>query len=144
MPSLKNMTDLQVTIAGSYKKHLDRIVEAKRLFEELGAVVLRPRSETVESKNEGLVLLEGDPDDEEAIQRAQLEAIAESHILYVVNPGGYVGGEATLEVGYAVAAGVTVVTSEPSFEAGVGFLSKVGTPATALQIFERSEGAKAA
>ncbi len=137
------MSDVKVTIAGSYNKHFDRIVEAKHTFEELGAEVLRPRSETVRSKGEDLVRLEGDPDDETAIQKAQLEAIKASDLLYVVNPGGYVGSSATLEVGAAYAAGVAVVTSEPSFEAVVRRLSQVGAPGTALEFLARSERAVA-
>lgn len=138
------MSDVKVTISGSYHKHFDRIVEAKRAFEGLGAEVLRPRGETIESKGEDLVRLRGDPDDETAIQEAQLEAIKASDLLYVVNPGGYVGSSATLEVGAARAVGIAVVTSERSFEPAVRRVGHVGTPDMALQVVSRSERAVSA
>ena len=90
-----------VTISGSYHKHMERILIAKRQFEQLGAVVLRPRTERIVSPEGALVRLEGDPLNVREVQLLQLEAIAASDLVYVVNPGGHVGASATLEVGDA-------------------------------------------
>lgn len=135
-PNVSEMNEIKVTIAGSYRKHFDRIVEAKQAFEALGATVLRPRSEQISSSDEDLVRLEGDPDDQRGIQDAQLQAINDSDLLYVVNPGGYVGASATLEVGYASGVTTQIVTSEPPFESAVALLSEVGDPAKALKLLE--------
>src|ERR1017187_7610830 len=99
-----------VTISGSYRKHLNRILAAKRRFEELGAIVLRPHTEEVVSSEGALVRLQGDPLNVRAVQLLQLEAIAASELVYVVNPGGYVGASATLEVGDARRGGTLIVT----------------------------------
>lgn len=129
---------VKVTIAGSYRKHFDRIVEAKREFEEQGAEVLRPRTETVAASDSELVRLEGDPDDLREVREAQFEAIRGADVLYVVNPGGYVGSAATIEVGYAHRGGTPVVTSEPPFEADVAVLvAAVGSPAQAMDLARR-------
>lgn len=118
-----------VTISGSYSKHFDRITSAKQEFEALGVEVLRPVSETVISSIDGLVRLEGDPQDYQDIHKAQLQAISGSDLLYVVNPGGYVGSAATLEIGYAHALGIPIATSEKAFEAAVAIIDhRVGSP----------------
>ena len=131
-----------VTISGSYRKHLDRILEAKRRFEELGAVVLRPHTDEVVGPEGPLVRLEGDPQDTQAVQNAQLAAIAQSDLVYVVNPGGYVGPSATLEVGYARRGETLVVTAEPAFEEAVAaVVDGVGGPEDALQLLDQEQQA---
>ena len=125
----------KVTISGSYRKHLERILVAKRRFEELGATVLRPDTEEIVGSESALVRLQGDPDDLRAVQLLQLEAIAQSDIVYVVNPGGYVGASATLEVGDARRGGAFIVTAEPAFEEAVAaVVSGVGSPEDALRL----------
>lgn len=116
------MRSTQITISGSYRKHLNRILDAKREFEGLGAEVLRPQSEEIRDHENELVRLSGDPDDLRAVQEAQLEAVGDCDLLYVVNPAGYVGPSATLEIGYANARGKKIITSEPPFEAAVAVL----------------------
>lgn len=129
-----------MTITGSYRKHFERLIEAKRQFEALGARVLRPHAETISSVDEDLVLLPGDPDDARELQQAQLEAIAASDLLYVVNPGGYVGAAATLDVGYAHRGGTAIATSELPFEASVAALATViGNPERALEALAELE-----
>jgi len=132
---------VKVTIAGSYRKHFDRIAEAKRAFEAEGAEVLRPRTEEVAASDNELVRLEGDPDDLRAVREAQFEAIRAADVLYVVNPGGYLGPSATIEVGYAHRGGIPVITSEPPFEADVAVLvAAVGSPAQAMERMRRENG----
>jgi nucleoside 2-deoxyribosyltransferase len=129
------MSELTVTISGSYRKHFDRLMEAKRAFEEMGVKVLRPHSEKIISdEREELVRLEGDPKEASAVQEAQLKAIHDSNFVYVVNPGGYVGNAATLEVGYAHRAQTPVVTSEIPFEPAVAAVAAlVGSPQEAVR-----------
>jgi len=134
---------LKVTIAGSYRKHFDRIVEAKRRFEELGAQVLRPRSETIAASDAELVRLEGDPDDLRAVREAQFEAIRACDLLYVVNPGGYAGASACIEVGYAHRGGTPVITSEPPFETDAKVLvAAVGGPEEAIEWMRRRDASE--
>jgi hypothetical protein len=126
---------LKVTISGSYRKHFERLVEAKQAFEALGVRVLRPHAERIDVAEADLVRLEGDPDDARQIQRAQLEAVGRSDLLYVVNPGGYIGTSAAMEIGHANRGGTPVITAEEPFEAAIGaVISAVGTPAQAVAL----------
>jgi hypothetical protein len=119
---------VRVTISGSYNKHLDRILAARERFVELGAEVLRPRTDRVAEPSPGVVRLEGDPEDASGVHREQLSAIEASDLVYVVNPGGYVGPAATYEVGYAGRASTPVFCAEAPFEAIVAASSQVATP----------------
>lgn len=114
----------RVTIGGSYRKHLDRILAAREQFIDLGWDVLRPSGDSVvDSDDPDFVRLEGDPADAAGIQRAQLAAIEASTLYYVVNPGGYVGPSATAEVAWAAAKGIPVILAEPAFESAVRLLA---------------------
>lgn len=134
---LDQMREQAITISGSYRKHFDRIVTTKREFEELGASILRPLSEEIRERENELVRLSGDPDDLREVQEAQLKAVSDCDLLYVVNPAGYVGPSATLEIGFAHALGKKIITSEPPFEAVVAVLvDDVCSPADAWRQLE--------
>jgi hypothetical protein len=114
-----------VTIAGSYRKHLDRLLESAERFRGLGADVLRPGTGAVvdEDGEEDFVRLEGDPADAGTVHRRQLDSIDLSELLYVVNPGGYVGPSATANVAWAAKGGKLVVLAEPAYELVVATLA---------------------
>jgi len=120
---------LKVTISGSYHKHLDAVLAARAAFSAAGAEVLRPSSAEVLEDEGVFVRLEGDPDDPAAAHGAQLQAIRRSHLLYVVNPGGYSGTNVTLEIGFAAALGVPICFSERPFEPAMAALAAFVGPA---------------
>ena len=123
-----------IVISGSYRKHFERIIDCKIQFEEAGAKVLRPVGKEILSQQGNVVRLEGDPETVEGIEAAQLRAIANSDLLYVVNPGGYLGPATTLEIGYAYRAGLPIITSETPYEAAlITVISSTGNPALALE-----------
>lgn len=138
------MSQPVVTIAGSYRKHLDRLLTSKDVFEAAGAKVLRPRSDAaVDEPHEAtdFVRLEGDPDDATLARRQMYVSIDEAAeaggLLYVVNPAGYVGPSAIANVAWAARAGVTIVLQEPAYEADVADLADgVGDEAYALRLLE--------
>jgi nucleoside 2-deoxyribosyltransferase len=126
---------LKVTISGSYNKHLDRILEARTRFLEMGAEVLRPQNKEVLAAKGDFVRLQGDTGSAQDIHDAQLNAIRHSDFIYVVNPGGYVGPSATFEAGYAAGQGIPVVAQEAPFEGAVALKARVGTPEEAFLLF---------
>jgi hypothetical protein len=129
-----------ITIAGSYRKHLDRILACKHEFEQRGAMILRPHTDVVASESDEMVRLEGDPHEARLVHFAQLDAIRRSDVLYVVNPGGYVGASATGEVGYARACGILVVTMEPAFEDWVASMAAdVGDSERAIATWHKQQ-----
>lgn len=130
---------MQVTIAGSYRKHFAAIIEHKHAFESLGAQVLRPASEEIISDSSSeVVRLAGDPPEASAVAAAQRRAITESDVLYVVNPGGYVGPSAVAEMGYAYALGLLVVCAEPPYErAAAELTAHVGAVAETIDFLPK-------
>lgn len=124
---------LRVTISGSYRKHLSHIMSVREELCAAGATVLRPSSTEVLDAEQGFVRLVGDPDSPSGIQAAQLAAIRQSDLVYLVNPGGYCGSSAMLEIGYACGLGIPVAFAEPPFEpAAAGLGSVIGSPRAAL------------
>lgn len=126
---------VHVTIGGSYRKHFPRIARAADEFRSAGAQVLRPATSDVVSSDDELVRLAGDPEDAIGVEQAQFDAISASTMLYVVNPGGYVGPSAIAQAGVAYGRGVKVVCSEPPFERAMqAIIAGVGAPDTALKL----------
>lgn len=128
-----------VVISGSYRKHFSRIWQCRQEFEQAGVNVLRPATDEVLVESGTMVRLAGDPETVEGIEAAQLTAISSSELLYVVNPGGYLGPATTLEIGYAHRAGLPIITSEVPYEAAVAaVISGVGSPENAIDLLERN------
>lgn len=126
-----------IVISGSYRKHFARILECRAQFEEAGATVLRPATDKIIVESSSLVRLDGDPETVEGIEEAQLAAIGACELLYVVNPGGYLGPATTLEIGYAYRAGLPIVTSETPYETALAcVVSNVGSPSLALELLK--------
>lgn len=134
------MDQLHVTIAGSYSRHLKSILAYRQAFVDAGARVVRPVTSEIEVVDEGagIVRLAGDPEDAASIASAQRRAVSRSDVLYVVNPGGYVGPSALVEIGYAYALGVIVVAAEPAYERAAGQLTHHATPADVVAAYPRS------
>lgn len=132
------MDQLHVTIAGSYSRHLKSILAYRAAFVEAGARVVRPVTSEVVDEGTNVVRLAGDPEDAASIASAQRRAVSRSDVLYVVNPGGYVGPSALVEIGYAYALGVIVVASEPAYERAAAQLAHHATPADVVAAYPRS------
>jgi NTP pyrophosphatase (non-canonical NTP hydrolase) len=94
---------LKVVISGSFNKHWPQIEAAVSRFEEHGAVVLSPIVSPPTRTVDGFVYLAGDTGTATDIESAHLRAIEQADLLYIVNPGGYLGPSVALEVGYALA-----------------------------------------
>jgi NTP pyrophosphatase (non-canonical NTP hydrolase)/nucleoside 2-deoxyribosyltransferase len=83
---------------------------------EQDVAVLSPRSSRIMGEESGFVFLEGDRGQPKEIESCHLQAIRKSDFLYVVNPDGYIGPSAMMEVGYALALSVPVFSSEEPSE----------------------------
>ena len=102
-----------VTISGSFRKHLDYILEIKSYLESMGAKVLSPRFSKPKNPGDTFVIFEG----EEGLSPLQLEryhlsSIEKSDALIVCNPKGYVEAPTLLEIGYAHALGKRIIFTE--------------------------------
>lgn len=119
------MRTLTCTISGSFRRFLGEITAKAEECRRNGVAILSPRSTVFAGEVNGFVLLEGDTGVPADLEKGHLEAIERSDFVYVVNPGGYVGPSATLEVGYAMAKSVPVFCAEPPQEPVVSYFSTV-------------------
>lgn len=103
---------MQGTISGSFRRFFQDVYAKMQECTDAGIVILSPRRGKVTHEVTGFVFLDGDTGGPEDIETRHLQCISRSDFLYVVNPGGYIGPSATLEVGYAIASSVPVFCSE--------------------------------
>lgn len=100
---------IKITISGSFRKHLKAVTQTILEFEKLGVSVLSPKF--IKPKNPGaeFVLFEGeDTDNPRKLEDRHLNAIKQFDALYVVDPDGYVGNSAVMEIGFTLALGKPV------------------------------------
>lgn len=108
---------MKTTISGSFRKHLDKIVEVIAEFEKNGIDVLSPQHRFPKNPGEEFVLFEGEEtNNPKELEEIHLKAIKNSDFLYVVDPEGYVGNSAVMEIGYAKALGKSIYSSEEPSE----------------------------
>lgn len=93
-----------VTISGSFRKHLEYILQVKKKLESQGVKILSPRFEEPKNPGEEFVVFTG----EEGLtplqlERHHLDSILKSDALIVCDPQGYVGASALIEIGFAQA-----------------------------------------
>jgi NTP pyrophosphatase (non-canonical NTP hydrolase) len=103
-----------VTISGSFRKFYPEITNAIDVFSEREIEVLSPAKSKIVDPSAEFVIFESDETtDVKELEDKHLDAISNSDALYVINPGGYVGNSAILEIGYAIALGIPIYTSGP-------------------------------
>lgn len=102
-----------VTLSGSFRKHLDIMIDVKEQLEKKNVIVLSPRFVVPKNPKEEFVVFEG----EEGLtplelEKYHLESIKKSDALIVCDPLGYVGASALIEIGYAYALGKRIIFTE--------------------------------
>jgi exopolyphosphatase/pppGpp-phosphohydrolase len=120
IPSNSNLVDgvvrqecRQVTISGSFRKHLDYILKVKQYLTSQNIQVLSPRFTEPKNPGEEFVVFEGEEDASPIdLERYHLNAINESDALIVCNPNGYVGASAMIEIGFAHSQGKRIIFVE--------------------------------
>lgn len=109
-----NSNALQTIISGSYRKHFDEMLALKRALVTESVLVTAPVSDIVVNVGEEFALLDEDPiEDPRALQDSIFAMIRRSSFLVLANVHGYLGTAATMEVGYAIAQGLQILTLEP-------------------------------
>lgn len=104
--------EIYATVSGSFNQFLPQIQESVAKLSALGIIVLSPKVSKPISQINGFVMLERDKGSPGEVERQHLGAIAKSDFLYIVNPGGYIGGSVAFEVGYAISKGVPIYSSD--------------------------------
>ena len=105
---------LNTVIGGSFRKHLKQIVSLKKALENRKVNVLSPAGHSAINPDEEFIVLDSDPVlDPKMLQDSVFAKIRRSTFFVVANVNGYLGKAAILEMGYAIATGITIFTLEP-------------------------------
>lgn len=102
-----------VVLSGSFRKHLNYILEIKKILTKRGVKILSPRFE--EPKNPGgeFVVFAGEEGMSPLeLERYHLNMIDNCDALVVCSVGGYVGASALIEIGYAQSMGKRIIFTE--------------------------------
>jgi hypothetical protein len=128
----------QVTVSGSFRRHLSAIQDAVQTLRDLGIAVLSPADPRIAGNFGDFLFVRSDIRRSiKGVQNRHLEAISRSDFLWLVCPDGYVGQSAAMEIGYAVAAGVPVYSDGvPSDWTLRQYVTPTGTLAAALRTAE--------
>lgn len=106
--------NLFTVISGSYRKHLNQITRIKLELESRHIAVLSPSGSIAINPDEEFVILDSDPvSHPKLLQDSVFAKIRRSSFLVVANVNGYLGAAAIMEIGYAIAIGLTIYTLEP-------------------------------
>lgn len=101
-------------ICGSFRKHLGQIMKLKEQLENSFVTVLSPAGHSAVNPGEEFVVLDSDPvTHPKLLQDSVFAKIRRSTFLVVANFDGYLGKAAILEIGYAVATGISIYSVEP-------------------------------
>jgi hypothetical protein len=107
---------LRATVSGSFHRHMNAITSAVHELASLSVQVLSPADpRVVAAIGEFLFVASDRVRSVRLVQDRHLESIRAADFLWLVCPDGYVGQSASMEVGFAAAAGVPIfATHAPS------------------------------
>ena len=89
-------------------------MKLKEFLSKQGIKVLSPVGSTAKNPNDEFVILDEDPiSNPLLLQHSVFAKMRYSSFLVVCNVNGYLGAAALIEIGYAIAIGLKVLTLEP-------------------------------
>lgn len=102
-----------VVLSGSFRKHLDYILNVKKQLVKMNTKILSPRFEDPKNPGEEFVVFEGEEGlSPLELERYHLDMIDNCDALVVCSSNGYVGASALIEIGYAQAIGKRIIFTE--------------------------------
>lgn len=105
---------LYTVIIGSFRKHFREIIELRKKLEKLQIKVLSPKDCTIINPDDEFVIFQSDAtSDQKFLQDAVFSKIRYSSFVILANFNDYIGRAATLEMGYAIANGISILTLRP-------------------------------
>ncbi|HXM66395.1 MAG TPA: hypothetical protein VN911_06660 [Candidatus Acidoferrum sp.] len=105
---------LRATVSGSFHRHMGAITTAVHELASLSVRVLSPADpRVVAAQGEFLFVASDRVMSVRLVQDRHLESIRAANFLWLVCPDGYVGQSASMEVGFAAAAGVPIFAAHP-------------------------------
>lgn len=122
LPNLRNNSyaHLSTVISGSYRKHLQELYLLKAQLESHQVTVLAPVGSFPVNPDEEFIILDVDPISDHRLLQDSIFAKMRSASFHVLaNIDGYMGSAALIEVGYAIAIGLQILTLEPVMDPNV-------------------------
>src|SRR5271166_6442398 len=102
---------LTATVSGSFHRHMGAITAAVHELAAISVRVLSPADpRIVAAQGEFLFVASDRVRSVRLVQDRHLESIRAANCLWLVCPDGYVGQSAAMEVGFAAAAGVPILS----------------------------------
>jgi hypothetical protein len=131
---------LTATVSGSFHRHMEAITSAVRELATLSVRVLSPADpRVVAAQGEFLFVASDRVRSVRLVQDRHLESIRAANFLWLVCPDGYVGQSASMEVGFAAAAGVPIFATHAPYDLTLReYVTIVPTLASALRRVEAS------
>lgn len=103
------MGKIRAVVSGSFHRHLSAISNAVFELRERGIEVLSPADpRVVDAAGPFLFVASDRHRSVRLVQDRHLACLCHAHLLWLVCPDGYVGQSASMEIGFAVAAGVPI------------------------------------
>lgn len=92
---------MRITVIGSFRKYYEDICKLIDQFEKNNIKVMSPKKSFIVDNIDGFVVLNTDGKDQKPfiIQEHVFENIKKSTVVYVWNPGGYLGNSTCYEIG---------------------------------------------
>src|ERR1035437_3106499 len=127
---------LSAAVSGSFHRHMAVITAAVQQLASLSIRVLSPADpRVVANQGEFLFVASDRVRSVRLVQKRHLGSIPRADFLWLVCPDGYVGQSASMEVGFAAAAGVPIFsTHAPSDLTLRQYVTTIPTLARALQM----------
>lgn len=112
---MRTSTKGSIALIGSFRQHYPEVLAAARTFSDAGLTVKSPSVSRIVRHGPEFVRFESDPPEfsDHDLQAATLEKIFTSDLVYVVNPGGYIGRTTAYELGRVHERGMAVYYAEP-------------------------------
>jgi len=131
---------LTATVSGSFHRHMEAITVAVRDLATLSVRVLSPADpRIVAAQGEFLFVASDRVRSVRLVQDRHLESIRAANFLWLVCPDGYLGQSASMEVGFAAAAGVPIFATHVPCDLTLReYVTIVPTLAAALRRVEAS------
>lgn len=103
-----------IVIIGSFRKHFREIINLKKELEKVQIRVLSPKECTIKNPGSEFVIFQSDAtSDHKFLQDTVFSKIRCSTFVLLANYNDYIGQAATLEIGYAIAHGISILTLNP-------------------------------
>lgn len=102
-----------VTLSGSFRKHLSYIIKIRKQLIDIHVQVLSPRFTEPKNPGEEFIVFTGEEGlSPLELERHHLNSISRCDALVICDPEGYVGASALIEIGYAQSLGKRIIFVE--------------------------------